>query len=112
MNEQPRTHCCGACGSELAPTLLSCPRCGRLVHAEELKRLARDAEAAAQAGQVVEALATWRRAHMNYVRAAEELPEDRFGEGEMATQLLHRTAVDDFRQHAADIRAWRQTESI
>jgi hypothetical protein len=57
-------------------------------------------------------LATWRRVHMDYVRAANDLPEELFGEGKTAGALLHRTAVDDFRQHAADILGWRQRESI
>ena len=46
-------HSCPACGSEIAPTLLSCPSCHRLVHAERLKELAADAEASEKAGAVV-----------------------------------------------------------
>ena len=51
---------CPKCGTELAAFLLSCPGCGALVHADELKRLADDA---ARAAQPAEALAAWRRAH-------------------------------------------------
>lgn len=51
---------CPQCGTELAAYLLSCPGCGALVHAEELKRLA---GAAARAAQPADALAAWRRAH-------------------------------------------------
>jgi len=43
----------------LAANLLSCPGCGRLVHAQELKRLAEEADRAAQP---VEALRAWRQA--------------------------------------------------
>jgi len=53
---------CGGCRSELAPTFLACPRCGRLVHAETLKALAADAEAAERAGDHARALAVWRQA--------------------------------------------------
>jgi Zn-dependent protease len=50
---------CPACGTELAPNLLMCPTCRRLVHSERLKALA---ETAAQADNPVEALVTWREA--------------------------------------------------
>ena len=46
----------------MAEGLLACPGCARLVHADQLKRLARDAERAAQAEDYSKALAAWRRA--------------------------------------------------
>ena len=51
---------CSACGTHVATALLVCPACARLVHADELKRLATDASAAAAAGDVAEELARWR----------------------------------------------------
>ena len=51
---------CPQCGTELAAFLLSCPGCGALVHADELKRLA---DEATRAVQPAAALAAWRRAH-------------------------------------------------
>ena len=53
---------CPQCGTVLAPGLLSCPGCQRLVHAETLKVLATDAERAAQAGDLSAALGRWRQA--------------------------------------------------
>ena len=53
---------CGQCGTELAATLLSCPSCHALVHADQLKSLAAEAEAAEQAGNIPVALAKWREA--------------------------------------------------
>lgn len=50
---------CSHCGTEIAPALKSCPSCHRLVHAEELKRLA---ERASGEGDLSAALATWREA--------------------------------------------------
>lgn len=50
---------CPACGTQLGPGLLSCPRCRRLVHADDLKRLAAEAEAAEQAGDLAAASARW-----------------------------------------------------
>ena len=56
---QPPELVCPACGTQLSPAFLSCPVCHRLVHADELKRLAIQAE---QATDDATALAAWRRA--------------------------------------------------
>jgi len=61
-NDAAAVRICDGCRSELAPTFLACPRCGRLVHAERLKALAGDAEAAERAGDSARALAVWRQA--------------------------------------------------
>jgi Zn-dependent protease len=53
---------CARCGSQLAPRLLVCPACHALVHAERLKQLAADAQAAETAGDATEALERWREA--------------------------------------------------
>lgn len=53
---------CAQCGTELSPALLSCPRCGGLVHAARLNQLAADARAASDAGDVSGALERWREA--------------------------------------------------
>ncbi|HYK10970.1 MAG TPA: site-2 protease family protein [Gemmatimonadales bacterium] len=53
---------CPSCGTELAPALLACPACGRLVHAERLKTLAATAERQVQAGDLSAGLAAWREA--------------------------------------------------
>ena len=52
---------CPQCGTHVAPALLACPSCARLVHADELKRLAAEAERAANAGELSTALAAWRQ---------------------------------------------------
>lgn len=53
---------CQGCGSELGPRLLTCPSCHRLVHADELRRLASEAQAASARNEPLAALETWRRA--------------------------------------------------
>jgi Zn-dependent protease len=53
---------CSQCGAELAPGLLVCPSCHTLVHREELKQVAAQAEAATASGALSDALASWRRA--------------------------------------------------
>ncbi|HEX9735025.1 MAG TPA: site-2 protease family protein [Thermoanaerobaculia bacterium] len=59
----PERLTCRQCGTQIAPALLSCPACGWLVHGDELKRLAQEAEAAAAASRWVDALGAWRRVH-------------------------------------------------
>lgn len=61
--EQPARIDCRECGTQLAPGLVACPACGWLVHGEELRRLAGEAEAAEAESRWSEALATWRRVH-------------------------------------------------
>ncbi|MBK7977015.1 MAG: site-2 protease family protein [Deltaproteobacteria bacterium] len=53
---------CPTCGTELAPRLLACPACGRLVHGDELRAIVTRAEAARAAGDATAALVEWRRA--------------------------------------------------
>ena len=53
---------CATCGTDVAPGILACPGCHRLVHAEALKRHRDDAEAAARAGDAAAELAAWRLA--------------------------------------------------
>jgi Zn-dependent protease len=53
---------CPQCGTRLAPALLACPACGRLVHAAALKALSAEAEHADQARDSAAALASWRQA--------------------------------------------------
>ncbi len=52
---------CPGCGTEVSPSRRSCPVCHALVHAEELKRLAREAEEA-EMDRPAEALNAWRSA--------------------------------------------------
>ncbi len=53
---------CSRCQTELPSSLLSCPLCGRLVYADRLKELARNAELASAAGDGAEALRLWHEA--------------------------------------------------
>jgi len=51
---------CVECGTEIGSGLVACPSCGRLLHAATLKRLAAEAEAAEQEGDLSAALSAWR----------------------------------------------------
>ncbi|HXH63504.1 MAG TPA: hypothetical protein VNG95_04915, partial [Gemmatimonadales bacterium] len=53
---------CPACGSEIAPTLVACPSCGRLLHGDQLKSLAARADQAARDGDDSAEIALWREA--------------------------------------------------
>ena len=53
---------CASCGSELPLSLLACPGCGGLVHAEALRGLAAEAARAEQQNDMPGALMAWRRA--------------------------------------------------
>jgi Zn-dependent protease len=50
---------CASCGTELSPDALVCPACAALVHAEQLKQLAADADAATRAGDALGARNHW-----------------------------------------------------
>ena len=53
---------CATCGTDVAPGILACPGCHRLVHADALKKHRDAAEAAAQTGDVAAELTAWRLA--------------------------------------------------
>ncbi|MBY0400192.1 site-2 protease family protein, partial [Myxococcota bacterium] len=53
---------CLGCGGDVAPVLLACPACGRLVHAERLALLAADGERAEAEAREAEAVFAWRSA--------------------------------------------------
>ena len=53
---------CPGCGTELAPRLLACPACGRLVHGEALRAIVARADEAHAAGDPTAALVEWRSA--------------------------------------------------
>ena len=53
---------CAGCGSEISAVRLSCPVCHRLVHREELERLAKEAEAAREREEPRKEILAWRRA--------------------------------------------------
>lgn len=53
---------CSRCNTELAPTVLSCPACGALVHADALKVLAAEAESAKSRGDLKGESSAWQRA--------------------------------------------------
>lgn len=53
---------CPDCRTEIAPGLLSCPSCARLVYSDKLRELARTAELAEGEARWTDALTAWREA--------------------------------------------------
>jgi Zn-dependent protease len=82
---------CAACGIELSPRLLACPRCGRLVHLQRLKELSERAEASAREERPSEAIATWRQALALLPPGAPQAE----AVGERIEELLRRPAARD-----------------
>jgi Zn-dependent protease len=75
---------CRGCGTELAASLLVCPGCQRLVHAESLKRLAEEADAALASGDVRAAREAWRS-------ALNRVPKDSRQSGQIAARIADLT---------------------
>lgn len=73
-----------------------------------------EAQMAAISPQTV--LATWRQAHMNYVNAAKDVPEERYGERDGKPQtvnrLLQTSGTGHYEEHAEAIREWRKKEGL
>src|SRR6478752_4467307 len=62
MTASTQSLACRDCGADVAAGLLACPGCFRLIHRDELTRLAGAAESAEKAGDLSGALASWRKA--------------------------------------------------
>lgn len=58
-------------------------------------------------------LANWRQSHMNFVRAANALPDDRFGEKDgkpkTANRMLADNGYEHYKEHTAQIKKWRES---
>jgi Protein of unknown function (DUF1706) len=47
-----------------------------------------------------------------FVSAAKSVPEEKFAEGKTASKILATTGTNHYREHAPEIRAWRERENI
>ncbi len=61
-------------------------------------------------------LAIWKQAHMNFVKAAEALPDDRFGEKDGKPKTANRMLADNgyahYQEHTAHILEWRKSAGL
>ena len=61
-------------------------------------------------------VAEWGQVHQVYMKAARAIPDERFaqkdGKPSTVSRLLEGSGYGHFREHAAQIRAWRQREGL
>jgi hypothetical protein len=61
-------------------------------------------------------VAAWQQVHMNYVRAAQAVPDERFGtkDGKPNTvnRLLETSGHGHYKEHAAEILEWRKSAGL
>ena len=61
-------------------------------------------------------LAVWRQTHANFLRTAEALSDDRFGEKDGKPKTANRMLADNgsehYKEHTAQILEWRKSEGI
>src|SRR5207247_8331913 len=84
---------CPECGAHVAPALLACPSCHRLVHVEQLKHLAAEADQAKRTGDASAELTAWRQ-------ALDLLPADTTQHRTVATRVAELSRAVD--RQAAD----------
>jgi Zn-dependent protease len=60
VSEEPQR--CAGCGVELAPGMVACPACRKLVHTDRLRALAAEAATAEREARLTDALRAWREA--------------------------------------------------
>ncbi len=61
-------------------------------------------------------LAVWKQVHMNFVRTANALPDDRFGEKDgkpkTANRILGDSGYQHYQEHTAHILEWRKSAGL
>jgi hypothetical protein len=68
---------------------------------------------AARRGLTVEGVrAELEATHRDFLAAARAIPEARFGPGKTATRLVDLNGPHHYREHTAEIRAWRRREGL
>jgi len=65
-----------------------------------------------RAASASEVLAELRASEEAYLAAASRLPEERFEEGRTAQRLVQQACTEHYREHADEIREWREREGI
>ena len=57
-------------------------------------------------------IAAWQQTHMTFARAAQAVPDDRYGEGKTVNRLIEASGWGHYREHAPAIRDWRQKKGL
>lgn len=96
---------CASCHTQIAPGLLVCPACHRLVHRQRLESLAREAEAAASANDLPRAITSWREA-LTLLPAASKQYEAIVARIDAATAAIEGKSVEEIRKGPPPGSAW------
>jgi hypothetical protein len=62
--------------------------------------------------EVAEVLLEFDKSHEYFLHAAAEVPDDRFQPGKTAWKLVDQNSAHHYREHADQVRAWRQAKGI
>ena len=57
-------------------------------------------------------IASWQQTHMTFAKAAQAVPDDRYGEGKTVNRLLEASGYGHYHEHAEDIREWRKSQGL
>ena len=57
-------------------------------------------------------IAAWQQTHMTFARAAQAVPDDRYGEGKTVNRLIEASGWGHYREHAPAIRDWRKSQGL
>jgi hypothetical protein len=68
--------------------------------------------AARRHAEVAEVLLEFDKSHEYFLRTAAEVPDERFQPGKTAWKLVDQNSVHHYREHAEQVRAWRQAKGI
>lgn len=61
---------------------------------------------------VAEVLLEFDKSHEYFLHAAAEVPEERFQRGKTAWKLVDQNSAHHYREHAEQVRAWRESKGI
>lgn len=68
--------------------------------------------AARREAEVADVLLEFDKSHEYFLHTAAEVPEERFQPGKTAWKLIDQNSAHHYREHAAQVRAWRQTKGV
>ena len=68
--------------------------------------------AARRDAEVADVLLEFDKSHEYFLHAAAEVPEERFRPGKTAWKLVDQNSAHHYREHAEQVRAWRQSKGV
>jgi len=99
---------CSRCGTELPPNALACPACASLIHADRLKLLAAEAEAATRNGDLATARDRWADALALLPAGSQQHTAIRAGHADLAQRIDAQSRTDGAPSAAGGLPWWRR----